>query len=124
MKLYFLNFFCLNQRKWEDLFLAHKNKYFFYYSIPGTLIANVIGSFLIGFFIYLIQNKNVSEDIIRYFLIIGILGSYTTFSAFSFENVELITSNKFLIAFSYIIISLILCILAAYVGLNIQKIIN
>jgi len=99
-------------------------KYFFYYSIPGTLIANVIGSFLIGFFIYLIQNKNVSEDIIRYFLIIGILGSYTTFSAFSFENVELITSNKFLIAFSYIIISLILCILAAYVGLNIQKIIN
>ena len=99
-------------------------KYFFHNSILGTLVANVIGSFLIGLFIYLIQNKNVSEDIIKYLLIIGMLGSYTTFSAFSFETVELLINKKILIAFFYVTISLILCIIAAYVGLNIQKIIN
>ena len=99
-------------------------KYFFYYSFVGTLIVNVLGSFLIGLFIYLLQNKSLSQDLIRYFFIIGVLGSYTTFSAFSFETIDLLTNNKLLLSFIYIILSLVLCLIAAYVGLNINKIIN
>ena len=99
-------------------------KYFFYYSFIGTLAVNVLGSFLIGLFIYLIQNKSLSQDIIRYFFIVGILGSYTTFSAFSFETIDLLTNNKLLLSFTYIILSLVLCLIAAYVGLNINKILN
>ena len=99
-------------------------KYFFYYSFVGTLVVNVFGSFLIGLFIYLLQNKSLSQDLIRYFFIIGVLGSYTTFSAFSFETIDLLTNNKLLLSFIYIFSSLVLCLIAAYVGLNINKIIN
>ena len=99
-------------------------KYFFYYSFVGTLVANVLGSFFIGLLICLLQNKSLSQDLIRYFFIIGILGSYTTFSAFSFETIDLLTNNKLLLSFIYIILSLVLCLIAAYVGLNINKILN
>ena len=99
-------------------------KFFFYYSFVGTLVVNVLGSFLIGLFIYLIQNKSLSQDIIRYFFIVGILGSYTTFSAFSFETIDLLINKKLLLSFIYIILSLVLCLIAAYVGLNINKILN
>ena len=99
-------------------------KYFFFYSFVGTLAVNVLGSFLVGVFIYLLQNKILSQDVIRYFFIIGVLGSYTTFSAFSFETIELLTNNKLLLSFINIILSLALCLIAAYVGLNINKILN
>ena len=99
-------------------------KYFFYYSFVGTLVVNVLGSFFIGLFIYLLQNKSLSQDLIRYFFIVGVLGSYTTFSAFSFETIDLLTNNKLLLSFIYIILSLVLCLIAAYVGLNINKILN
>ena len=99
-------------------------KYFFYYSFVGTLVVNVLGSFLVGLFIYLLQNKSLSQDLIRNFFIIGVLGSYTTFSAFSFETIDLLTNNKLLLSFIYIFSSLVLCLIAAYVGLNINKIIN
>jgi len=99
-------------------------KYFFYYSFVGTLVANVLGSFFIGLFIYILQNKILSQDLIRYFFIIGVLGSYTTFSAFSIETIDLLTNNKLFLSFIYIILSLVLCLIAAYVGLNINKILN
>ena len=99
-------------------------KSFFYYSFVGTLAVNVLGSFLIGLFIYLIQNKNLSQDLITYFFIVGVLGSYTTFSAFSFETIDLLINKKLLLSFIYIILSLVLCLIASYVGLNINKILN
>ena len=102
--------------------LTFKN--FIYYSFVATLFINVLGSFLIGFLIYTIQSKSLSEDVIRYFFIVGLLGSYTTFSAFSYESVELFMNNKLVLSFCYITLSIILCIIAAYIGLNFEKIIN
>ena len=96
-------------------------KYFFYYSFVGTLVVNVLGSFLVGLFIYSLQNKNLSQDLIKYFFIIGVLGAYTTFSAFSFETIDLLTNNKLLLTLIYIFSSLVLCLIAAYIGLNINK---
>ena len=80
-------------------------KSIFHYSFFGTLFSNILGSFLIGLFVYFIKTKNVSQDLIQYFFIIGILGSYTTFSAFSLETIELINNNKFLLSSFYIIVS-------------------
>ena len=55
-------------------------------SLPiGTLIVNIVGSFFIGFLISYMENKNISSNIIKYFFIIGIFGSFTTFSTFSFD---------------------------------------
>jgi CrcB protein len=90
----------------------------------NTLIVNVIGSFLIGYLIVLLENKSLSQDFIKYFFIIGVLGSFTTFSAFSLETIDLIVNKKILIAFFYIFSSLFLCLLFTFVGLNFNKLIN
>ena len=73
---------------------------------------------------YLVSNgfiKNFSPNFVRYFLIIGFLGSFTTFSAFSSEVVELYLSNKIFLSLLYAIFSVIVCILAAYIGIIINK---
>ena len=94
---------------------------FFSSSIYGTLIVNIIGSFLIGYLISLGYYKNLSEEIIKYFLIIGFLGSFTTFSAFSYETLDLIVSRKIAMSFFYISISVFICIISAYLGMSFNK---
>ena len=88
----------------------------------GTLFVNILGSFIIGYLMSYLENKNISKDFIRYFLIIGLLGSYTTFSTFSFDAVDLMNNRKFLLSFFYILISVSSCILFAFLGYNINKI--
>ena len=94
-----------------------------YPSLPlGTFIANILGSFLIGYLMGYLENKFLSENFIRYFLIIGVLGSYTTFSTFSYEIVDLFNNKKFMISFFYVLFSVGSCFLAAFFGYNINKI--
>ncbi len=105
-------------------YLIFKTYLFSNYLFFTTLFVNIIGSFLIGFLIMMMETKNLSAEFIKYFLIIGVLGSFTTFSTFSLESVDLLLSKKFLLAFSYMILSLLLCLLFTFLGLNINKIIN
>ena len=72
----------------------------------------------------LIENKSFSQDFLKYFLVIGVLGSFTTFSAFSLETIELLVNKKYLLAFFYIFLSLFLCLLFTFLGLNLNKLIN
>tara|TARA_B100000029_G_scaffold136813_1_gene131502 strand:+ start:65 stop:439 length:375 start_codon:yes stop_codon:yes gene_type:complete len=88
----------------------------------GTIFVNILGSFLIGILINNLENKIYSEHFLKYFLIIGLLGSFTTFSAFSIEVVELYNDKKIFVAILYILISVISCILASYSGYNISRI--
>jgi CrcB protein len=85
----------------------------------------MIGSFLIGIIIgYLISNNMLKSDY-YYFLIIGICGGLTTFSAFSLENVNLLRSNDILNSILYILTSVFFCIVLAYAGFTlINKILN
>ena len=102
-------------------FLTNLNKTVFISSVYGTLTVNIIGSFLIGYLITSDFSKNINENFVKFFLIIGLLGSFTTFSAFSFEVVNLIIAKKILIAFIYISISVFVCILSAYLGMLLNK---
>jgi fluoride exporter len=88
----------------------------------GTLLVNIIGSFLIGFLMSYTETKNFSESFYKYFLIIGILGSFTTFSAFSYEVFELINNKKIFISLCYILTSVTICLFFTYFGYNINKI--
>ena len=105
-------------------YLSSKNLLFPNYLFINTLIINIIGSFFIGYIIMLIGNKNLSQDFIKYFFIIGILGSFTTFSTFSLESIELLVNKNFFLAFLYMFLSLSLCLLFTFLGLNLHKLIN
>ena len=95
----------------------------FYPNLPiGTFFINVLGSFIVGFLINTLEMRNYSEIFIKYFLIIGVLGSYTTFSAFSYEVIELYNNKKFLLSIIYILASVFSCIVAAYAGYTINKV--
>ena len=106
------------------LYFFFKNYLFSNYIFLSTLLINIIGSFLIGCLIIVMESKNMSSDFIKYFFIIGILGSFTTFSTFSIETVELLLSKKFIQAFSYMFLSLFLCLSFTFIGLNVNKLIN
>ena len=83
----------------------------------GTLFVNVIGCFLIG----LIVGVTLPiKDTSYYFFIIGFLGSFTTMSALTYQTV-LMANTNFISALSYIIITLILTILATYLGALLAK---
>ena len=101
--------------------LTSISKSLFLSSIYGTVSVNILGSFLIGYFITSNLGNNLSENFIKFFLIIGLLGSFTTFSAFSYEVVELINSKKYISSFTYIFISIFICILSAYLGTLLNK---
>ena len=105
-------------------YLFFKNYLLSNYLFLSTLFVNIVGSFLIGYAIMLMESKNLSVDFTKYFLIIGVLGSFTTFSTFSIESVDLLLSKKFFNAFSYMFLSLSLCLLFTFIGLNFNKIIN
>jgi len=83
----------------------------------GIFLVNIIGCFLVGYFI---NNWIMIKDYNYYFFIIGFLGSFTTMSAFSYQSIELFNVNP-LTGSSYIILTIIFCIIATYIGLTFSR---
>ena len=82
----------------------------------GTLAVNVAGSLLIGLVLRLATEPGVIPPETRVFLTVGVCGGFTTFSAFSAENLELMQSGQWGRAGVYITASLLLSIGAAALG--------
>ncbi|MEO6253877.1 MAG: fluoride efflux transporter CrcB [Ferruginibacter sp.] len=92
--------------------LLISSKYFPY----ATLAVNIIGSFIIGIvFAMSIKEEGLSAPW-KLFLATGICGGFTTFSAFSLENMELLQNGKAGMAIIYIMLSILLGIIAAFLG--------
>ncbi len=84
----------------------------------GTLLINVLGSFVIGLFGTLTGSRgavSVPPDI-RIFVMVGICGGFTTFSSFSLQTLELLQSGELLWAAAYILGSVVLCLLGVWIG--------
>lgn len=88
----------------------------------GTLLVNITGCFLIGLFFALSLKGNMSDEW-RLFLVTGICGGYTTFSAFSMETFTLLRTGELLFAFTYIAASVALGLLATFLGISIVKLV-
>jgi CrcB protein len=83
----------------------------------GTLFVNILGSLLMGFlYIWLIERLAAGPSL-RAFLLIGVLGAFTTFSAFSMETLNLIEAGQPGKALLNVLISVIVCIAAAGLGI-------
>lgn len=81
----------------------------------STLFINVFGCFMIGL-IYTNWNTHASFDTIKTFLMIGVLGGFTTFSTFGLDTVLMIKDGLIVNAILYILSSVILGVLATYLG--------
>lgn len=82
----------------------------------GTLTVNVIGCFAIGLLMTMFQEHFVENPNIRLFLIIGVLGGFTTFSSFSFDTLALMKAGNFLSAGVNIVASVTVCLMATWIG--------
>lgn len=87
----------------------------------STLAINVIGSFFLGLVMMLAGERHYISDSAKLFLTIGVVGSFTTFSTFSYESLSLFQSGEVLRGILYISASNILSILAAFGGYTIGK---
>jgi len=92
------------------------------YTFPfGTFVVNVLGSFVMGAVVGLAERHLWLQNEWRLFLTAGFCGGFTTFSAFAFENVELLLDKNYSTFAAYSIASFILCIAAALAGLMLTK---
>ncbi|WP_421868546.1 fluoride efflux transporter CrcB [Pararhizobium sp.] len=87
----------------------------------GTLTVNITGSFLIGVLAEAIARKFGASVEMRVFLITGILGGYTTFSAFSLDAMTLLERGEPVTALIYVASSVLLSALAVFVGLALMR---
>jgi len=90
----------------------------------GTLIVNILGSFLLGLLVLVVSQKFSNTLWLRQFLFIGVLGAFTTFSTFSYETMELFQSDQAILALKNMFFNLFGSVLAAAAGLYLGKIVS
>ena len=89
----------------------------------GTIAINVIGSFVIGFFAALTVPDGVlpASANLRTFVMVGICGGFTTFSAFSLQTIDLLRAGQTWRAVANVGGSVVLCLLATALGMRIAQ---
>lgn len=84
----------------------------------GTLVINVVGSFVISFFAGLVgpDGPLLVSSLTRQVVMVGVLGGFTTFSSFSFQTLNLLHDGQWARAFANVGLSVGLCLLAVWLG--------
>lgn len=90
----------------------------------GIFCVNLIGCFLIGLLVSLFENKFIFSENLKIFLIIGFLGSLTTFSTFALDNYNFLTQKNIILLFTNIFLTNAFGLLMVLLGIKTIKIIN
>jgi CrcB protein len=97
-----------------NMFLSNSN-----YGFPwGTFVANILGSFLIGLVVGLFDSSILNSEQLKLFIIVGILGGFTTFSSFSLETVNMLQAGYYMKSVIHISSSTILAIAFTILGMK------
>lgn len=83
----------------------------------GTLSVNLLGSFAMGLLFVLLLERSLVGPELRAAILIGFLGSFTTFSTFSLETLTLVEQGEMLPALLNVGVSVVLCIAACWAGI-------
>ena len=93
-------------------------------SLPaGTLIVNLVGSFLMGFVMQMSTTGVLSTNV-RFALTTGVLGGFTTYSAFNYEATAYVRAGAWPTAALYVVATLLGCFAAGFSGLALARLIT
>jgi CrcB protein len=84
----------------------------------GTLLVNILGSFVIGLLYGLLITEQIAPNPWRIFVGIGVLGAFTTFSTFSMDTVLLLQQGDWFKAVANVVLNVVLCLTLAWLGLK------
>lgn len=87
----------------------------------GTLLVNISGSLLIGVLYVLVSEKMLLSADARALLVVGFLGAFTTFSTFSLDTILLIQQGWLVQAIAYMLASVMICVLATWLGMALAR---
>ena len=90
----------------------------------GTLTVNVIGCLLIGALSYLVEDRILLNPHMRAFLLIGILGAFTTFSTFGYETVELMGDGRMAAALFNVLANVVIGLIAVWIGRTVLRVVH
>ncbi|MDJ0881537.1 MAG: fluoride efflux transporter CrcB [Gammaproteobacteria bacterium] len=82
----------------------------------GTLMVNISGSFLMGFLVIVLTEKWSLSEELKMALLVGFLGSYTTFSTFAMDGLNALNNGAILKVSAYVLISVFGSLLGVWVG--------
>jgi len=82
----------------------------------GTIVVNVIGSFLLGFFMQLVENRFPFDPELRLAVSIGLLGAFTTYSTFAYETLSMLRDSQYVPMFINIVIHILFALAAVWLG--------
>jgi CrcB protein len=87
----------------------------------GTLSVNLLGSFILGVLATLFLEKIIVSQEMRLFVLVGLLGAFTTYSTFSLETLNLMRSGEWLFAGFNILINVLGTLIAVWAGVGVAK---
>lgn len=88
----------------------------------GTLCVNVVGSFIVGFFMIWATERVLIDPRWRLLLVIGFCGAFTTFSSFAFETMAYFEQGQWLLLITNFLSNNLLCLAAALGGMALARI--
>ena len=104
-------------RWWFGVFMNHLLAPVF----VGTLVVNLVGSFMIGLLLIWFQGRLPISDVLRTGILVGLLGGFTTYSAFSMEAVNMMMAGFYGRASAYVVVTVAVCLMGTWAGVMLGR---